>query len=91
MDVYRFSSGVLSGFGAGVGVNYVGDVYLLDNNEFSLPEYTIWQSSIYYEQQRYRISLKIDNLTDETYFQGTYGALRPGMPRRILMSMQFRF
>ncbi len=88
---YQVSSGLLSGAGVGVGVNYVGDVFLLDNNEFTLPEYTIWQGSLYYEQTRYRISFKMDNITDETYFQGTYGALRPGMPRRMLMSMQFRF
>ena len=88
---YVFSSGLLSGFGLGVGANYVSSVYLLDNNEFSLPAYTVWQSSIYYDQPGYRISLKLDNLTDETYFQGTYGALRPGMPGRILVGMQFRF
>lgn len=75
----------------GVGLNYVGDVYLLDNNEFSLPEYTVWQGSVYYEQPKYRVSLKVDNITDETYFQGTFGAIRPGMPRRVLLGMQFRF
>ncbi|WP_424964224.1 TonB-dependent siderophore receptor [Ekhidna sp.] len=88
---YRLTSGTLSGLGMGVGLNYVGDVYLMDNNEFSLPEYTIWQGSVYYEQPKYRVSLKVDNITDEIYFQGTYGALRPGMPRRVLMGMQFRF
>lgn len=88
---YRFTSGPLSGVGVGVGANYVGNVYLLDNNEFSLPDYTIWQGSLYYEQPRYRASLKLDNLSDETYFQGTFGALRPGMPRRVLVGMQFGF
>lgn len=88
---YRLTTGLLSGVGVGVGVNHVGDVYLLDNNEFSLPDYTIWQGSLYYEQPRYRVSLKLDNLTDKTYFQGTFGAVRPGMPRRVLVGMQFRF
>ena len=88
---YRISEGSLNGLGIGLGLNYVGDVFLLDNNEFSLPEYTVWQGSVYYDHARFRLSLKLDNITDATYFQGTYGALRPGMPRRILMSMQFRF
>ena len=88
---YRISEGSLNGLGIGLGLNYVGDVFLLDNNEFSLPEYTVWQGSVYYDYARFRISLKLDNITDATYFQGTFGALRPGMPRRMLMSMQFRF
>lgn len=89
---YGISKGALHGLGIGAGVNYSGEnkVILTSTSEFTLPAYAIWGSTIFYNRQRYGLSCKIDNLTNETYWVG-WGTTIPQMPRRVSASFTVRF
>lgn len=62
---YRVLNGTLNGFGAGLGMNYVSKIYINDTNTFYSPEYAVFDGTVFYDQQKYRFSLKVDNLLDK--------------------------
>ena len=85
---YALQKGKAKGFGAAVGVNYVGDSWFEVTNQFKLPSYTLLSGSIFYDQPTYRITLKGNNLLDEQYWNlnGT-----PQKPINFLVSIGFKF
>lgn len=90
---YTLSRGKLQGLGAGVGGNYASDNKILNSNyygEFSLPEYTLVNATIFYDQPKFRIGLKADNLTNKQYWIG-YTTMNPQKPRSIVGSVSFKF
>ena len=85
---YFISEGNVKGLGAGLGVNYVSDSWFETTNTFVLPSYTLLNAALFYDQPKYRISLKGNNLLDEKYWNAT------GMPQKtinILMGFAFKF
>jgi iron complex outermembrane recepter protein len=90
---YSFQQGSLKGLGFGFGGNYAGENKITNNSitgEFTLPAYTVLNSSLFYSANTYRISLKVDNLANERYFGG-WSTVEPQMPRRIMASLAFQF
>ena len=90
---YRQPSGALRGLGAGVGGNYASDNKIVNRaslGEFTLPSYTVLNASIFYDQPKYRISAKVDNLTDTQYWIG-YTTLSPQKLRNIVGSVAYKF
>ncbi|MCA8832289.1 TonB-dependent receptor [Hymenobacter pini] len=89
---YRQPEGALKGLGAGFGGNYVSDnkVQNAVNNVFILPSYTIFNASVFYDQPKYRISAKVDNLTDKQYWTG-YTTMNPQRLRSIIGSVAYKF
>jgi iron complex outermembrane receptor protein len=88
---YHFLDGSLKGFGLGVGGNYNGIAYIQQSRsqgEFYLPAYTVLNAVISYDQPVYRVSLKMDNLTNEVYW-GSY--VSQMMPRRFSATVAFKF
>jgi len=85
---YRFIGGNIDGLGIGFGGNYVSQVFNSDANNFSAPEYTVFDATIFYEQPKYRLSIKVDNLSDERYWNA-YGM--PQNPRNIRASIHYKF
>ncbi|MCS3799664.1 TonB-dependent siderophore receptor [Niastella sp. OAS944] len=90
---YTLPKGKLKGFGLGAGGNYV-DEHMTSNalatGVFTLPSYTLLNGTIFYEARSYRLAVKVDNATNETYFVGQ-GTLTPQMPRSISANVTIKF
>jgi iron complex outermembrane receptor protein len=90
---YTVMSGTLKGLGIGVGGNYAGENIItndLRTGEFTLPAYAVFNGSIFYEANRYRLALKMDNIANETYYGG-WSTVERQMPRRFSASVAFKF
>lgn len=68
---YRFHN-ELQGLGLGFGGNYVDKVYKFSDNIFYSPSYSVFNATLFYEQPRWRFGLKLNNLTNEKYWDA-YG------------------
>lgn len=90
---YTIQSGNLKGLGLGTGINYIGK-HLTGNSAitgvFTLPSYTLITTTLFYDRPKYRIGMKVDNLTDERYFTGQ-GTLSAQLPRTVAAGITFKF
>ena len=88
---YRFS-GLLSGAGLGFGGNYASEnkVILSSTSLYALPAYTVLGAAASYEKEHFRISAKLDNLTNEKYWVG-WSTTIPQMPARFSASIALKF
>lgn len=87
---YRFPQGELKGFGAGFGGNY-GSSYFQTNTttaKVSIPSYTLFDATVFYDHSRFRIGLKVDNLTNEKTWSLR---LTPQNPTRVMGNVTFKF
>lgn len=82
------SQNILKGLGIGFGANYVDESYMSTDNIFYIPSYTIFNSTVFYEQPKWRVGIKINNITNEKYWS-TWGA--PQAPTTVLGSLSFKF
>ncbi|QJX48961.1 TonB-dependent receptor [Hymenobacter taeanensis] len=89
---YRQPIGTLQGLGAGFGGNYASDnrIQNTTTNVFTLPSYTVLNASLFYDQPKYRLSAKVDNLTDKHYWIG-YTTMSPQKLRSIVGSIAYKF
>jgi iron complex outermembrane recepter protein len=89
---YRQPKGVLRGLGVGFGGNYANENRIQNTatNVFTLPSYTVLNASIFYDQPKYRLSAKVDNLTDKQYWTG-YTTMNPQKLRSIVGSVAYKF
>jgi iron complex outermembrane recepter protein len=90
---YQFTKGALQGFGLGFGVNAASERLILDSSvtgTFALPAYTILNASLFYKAEKFNITLKMDNLTDEEYYKG-WSTINPQMPRNLMASFGYKF
>lgn len=68
---YFITRGKIKGIGFGIGGNYVSDSWFEVNNLMVLPGYTLLNAALYYDQPKFRISLKGNNLLNEEYWNST--------------------
>lgn len=99
---YSLQDTAMKGLGLGVGGNSVSKnlVYnrsnydlnnqFIGSEEFVLPSYTVFNASIYYDQPEYRIAVKVNNLTDELYFNGL-NSVNVQAPRTFMASVTYKF
>ena len=90
---YTLPQGKAKGLGAGFGLNYVGEhltANAVTTGIFTLPSYTLLNATVFYDQQRFRIGLKLNNLGDTRYFSGQ-GVLSPQMARNIAANLTVKF
>jgi iron complex outermembrane receptor protein len=90
---YRIPSGMARGLGFGFGGNYASDNKVVNSRSqgiFILPEYTILNATAFYEQSKFRVGLKMDNITDKKYWVG-YSTMNPQKLRSVTASISFRF
>lgn len=90
---YRISAGVADGLGFGFGGNYASDNKIQNDRTvgtFFLPSYTVLNASIFYDQPRFRVALKMDNITDKHYWIG-YTTVNPQKPRSVTGTVSFKF
>ena len=90
---YQFTNGALRGFGLGLGANYASELIVLDSDitgKFTLPDYTVLNTSLFYDTPNFRITLNMNNVTDEEYYKG-YSTINPQKPRNVSASFTYRF
>jgi len=90
---YRIATGAVNGLGAGVGSNYAGKNVIessVSQGVFTCPAYTTFKATLFYDRPRYRLSVNVDNLTDQQYWTG-WTTVNPQPLRSIYASATFRF
>ncbi|OJV17658.1 MAG: hypothetical protein BGO21_01215 [Dyadobacter sp. 50-39] len=65
---YKFTGKTLRNFGLGIGGNYVSDCYFEAANLITIPGYTLINASLFYDQPKWRVTLKGNNLANEATF-----------------------
>ncbi|MEO8254050.1 MAG: TonB-dependent receptor, partial [Flavobacterium sp.] len=90
---YKFTDGVLRGFGLGFGGNYVGDNKIMNRAKagtFTIPEYTVLNSSLFYNAPKFSITVKLNNIANKEIYDG-WSTIHPKEPRTIAGSFTYRF
>ncbi|MFD1605577.1 TonB-dependent siderophore receptor [Flavobacterium artemisiae] len=87
---YRLVEGPASGLGFGFGGIYGSEYYQTNTAtfKFSIPSYTVLDASIFYDRPRFRLGLKVDNLTNEKYWSYRLAAQNP---TRVTGNLTFKF
>jgi len=89
---YKFSNGLLNGFGLGFGGNYASKnrIYNRSNGNFTVSEYTVLNASAFYNVDAFTITLKVDNITDKEYYKG-WSTINPQRPRIFAANLTYNF
>lgn len=89
---YKFSGNILDGFGAGFGGNYGSEnkIYNRTNGTFTLDEYTVLNASLFYQTDKFGITLKLNNLNDEEYYNG-WSTINPQIGRNLSANFSYYF
>lgn len=84
---YTFQN-TLKGFGLGFGANYADKNFFTSDNTFYMPSYTVYNATVFYDQTKWRLGLKLNNLTDKKYWD--IGG-NSQTPRNFMASLSFKF
>lgn len=90
---YEFQDGTLDGFGIGLGFNGASERFAINyesTGEFILPSYTIANASVFYQADKYRIGLKLNNAFNKEYYKG-WTTINPQTPRALLANISYQF
>jgi iron complex outermembrane receptor protein len=90
---YEFQEGSLDGFGLGLGFNGASERFAINyasTGNFVLPSYTIANASIFYQADKYRIGLKLNNAFNKEYYKG-WSTINPQQPRALLAQVSYQF
>ncbi|WP_142688615.1 TonB-dependent receptor [Chitinophaga polysaccharea] len=86
---YKFPQQILNGFGIGIGGNYVSDTYPEnESNLLTIPAYTRLDATVFYDYPKFRIGVKINNITNAQYWGINND---PQSPRNIAGSISYKF
>ncbi|MEH1847889.1 MAG: TonB-dependent siderophore receptor [Nostoc sp.] len=91
---YEFQRGGLKGFGAGLGLFYVGEREGDLENDFQLPDYLRTDVALFYKRDQLRLQLNIRNLFDINYFETSAGQTTrviPGSPFTVEGRISWEF
>lgn len=97
---YDFTNKALNGIGIGLGVQFMDERYTwynptYDTDRLLLPSYTVFDAAVYYRPNNtgMQLTLKLNNLFDETYWLGGLNPSRlgPGAPRNVLLNATYKF
>ncbi|QSS96910.1 TonB-dependent receptor [Psychroflexus sp. ALD_RP9] len=90
---YEFQNGILDGFGLGLGFNGASERFAINyesTGEFILPSYTIANASVFYQADKYRVGLKLNNAFNKEYYKG-WTTINPQQPRALLANFSYQF
>lgn len=90
---YEVQQGSLKGFGLGLGFNGASERFAINyesTGEFILPSYTIANASVFYQANKYRITLKLNNAFNKEYYKG-WTTISPQTPRAVLANVSYKF
>lgn len=87
---YKLQSGVLKGLELGFGGNYVSQTYLYFDaaNDCPMPAYTILRATIAYDQPKWDVGLRLNNITNQKYWNTNAEAQAP---RQVTGTLSFKF
>jgi iron complex outermembrane receptor protein len=92
---YQIQTGDLQGLGFGLGVNYVGDRAGDLDNSFEVADYFLTNAAVFYQRDRWRFGLNVNNLFDVDYIRSVSNSRRngivPGSPLSIIGSVSVQF
>ncbi len=97
---YDFMNNILKGIGIGIGAQYVDERFTWYNPTYAtdrvlLPSYRVFDAAVYYRPNNtgIQLTLKLNNLFDETYWLGGLNPSRlgPGAPRNFLLNATYKF
>jgi iron complex outermembrane receptor protein len=76
---YRLVKGPIKGVGLAFGGNYGSQSFQTNTSTFAftIPSYTVLDASVFYDRKKYRIGLKVDNITNEQYWSNRLAAQSP--------------
>jgi len=90
---YALTQGNAKGLGIGLGGNYASNNEVINNaynGVFTLPEYYVFNTGIFFNREKFRLSLNVSNLTNKEYWVG-YTTVDPQMLRQVSGSITYRF
>lgn len=90
---YAFTEGNLKGFGIGFGGNHASEYQVLhrkNTGTFKLPDYTILNSALNYNTDKFNITLKVNNLLNEKYYSG-WSTVTPQRLRSLIAGLTYKF
>ena len=90
---YVITSGSLKGFGIGFGGNHASEHKTLNRRvigTFTLPDYTILNSALSYNNDKFNITLKVNNLLNEKYYTG-WSTVKPQRLRSLTAGITYKF
>lgn len=90
---YAFTDGSLKGFGIGFGGNHASEFNVLHRKgigSFALPDYTILNSALNYNTDKFNITLKVNNLLNEKYYSG-WSTITPQRLRSLVAGLTYKF
>lgn len=87
---YRLPEGSLRGLGIGFGGNYGSKSYQTNtqSTKITIPAYTMLDAALFYDQPRYRVNFKVNNLTSEKAWSVR---LTPQAPVQFIGSIALKF
>jgi iron complex outermembrane receptor protein len=90
---YAIPNGKLKGFGIGFGGNYASEFKTLNRittGSFELPDYTILNTALSYNNDKFNITLKVNNILNEEYFNG-WSTVSPQKLRSLTAGLAYKF
>ncbi|MEP6804803.1 MAG: TonB-dependent receptor, partial [Flavobacterium sp.] len=90
---YRFLDGELKGFGLGFGGNYASNNKIMNRTltgQFTIPEYTVLNSSVFYGTEKFTLTLKLDNIANVDTYDG-WSTIHPKNMRSLAASFSYKF
>lgn len=90
---YAFTDGKLKGIGFGFGGNHASEFNVLHRKgigSFTLPDYTILNSALNYNSDKFNITLKVNNLLNEKYYSG-WSTVTPQRLRSLTAGLTYKF
>ncbi|EHQ27977.1 TonB-dependent receptor [Mucilaginibacter paludis] len=90
---YTLIAGNAKGLGLGFGGNYSGDNQVINNaynGVFTLPSFTVLNTGVFYNKEKYRLAVNVNNLTNKEYWIG-YTTVNPQMLRQVIASLSYKF
>lgn len=90
---YTIPSGALEGFGFGLGGNYASEYKTLNRSTtgtFALPDYTVLNTALSYNHDKFNFVLKLNNVLNEKYFSG-WSTVTPQRLRSLTAGLSYKF
>ena len=87
---YKHPRGAMKGLGIGAGGNVQSEMGISDYSDIMIDGYCRLDATVFYEQEKYRVGLKVNNLTDKNYYLSDYwGQFQK--PREVLFNVTYKF
>ena len=87
---YTLFKGSLKGLGFGFGGIHASDAYVDNANTVIMPSYTKLNSTLFFENPKYRVSFKIDNILNQKYWISDGYYFRPQKPLNFVLGVSFK-